>query len=230
MTGTDGVRRWSDNTTASSCLSYMNGDLRHKYSGNTGSGVYRIIPAGYSTMVDVFCDMQNNGGGWTLFPLWAYGNTSTFNPYTYMTIKNSVMFYMFDGGGGVRHEQLSPIDGRNLTFSTDGYYTTVTFYTPMYQGLNNGFHYNAGNYSFNNCDSNNSSAIRLNNGRNSDSNIYNDGLGITSGLWNNGTQSNINPGIAYFGAGGMYFGGCGVASSSNQWGLRGYPYAAWGYK
>ena len=228
-TFTDGVHRWNDNSLANSCLSYLNGDARHKYSVATGSGVYRIIPTGYTNSVDVFCDMQNNGGGWTLFPLSAYGNTTYFNPNTYTTIKNVVTFYMFDGSS-VRYEPVSAVDGRNLTYSTDGYYTTVTFETPVYQGTTNGIHYNAGTYSFSNCDSNNSSYIRLNNARASDSNINIDGQGLVNNLWNYGGGAGFSPGLGYFSQGGLYFGGCGVAESSNNWAARGFSYGAWGYK
>jgi hypothetical protein len=57
-------RGWEDGTYAASCLSYLNGDSTHSYGGATGSGVYRINLNGAPT--SVYCDMEFEGGGWTL--------------------------------------------------------------------------------------------------------------------------------------------------------------------
>jgi hypothetical protein len=60
-----GVRRWSDGTAAASCKAYLTGDVTHAYIGDTGSGIYRINPGGAGEF-NAFCDMVNDGGGWTL--------------------------------------------------------------------------------------------------------------------------------------------------------------------
>lgn len=58
-------RQYADGTYASSCLSYLNGNGSHSYTGATGDGVYNIsaswLAQGY---LPVYCDMKN--GGWTL--------------------------------------------------------------------------------------------------------------------------------------------------------------------
>jgi Fibrinogen beta and gamma chains, C-terminal globular domain len=33
---------------------------------SNGDGTYKINPLGYSTEIEVYCDMSRDGGGWTL--------------------------------------------------------------------------------------------------------------------------------------------------------------------
>lgn len=72
QTGTWGVeienagsfRRWSDGTYAGSCNAYRNPGPGRAYAGATGSGVYRLDVSG--SVFDAWCDMVDDGGGWTL--------------------------------------------------------------------------------------------------------------------------------------------------------------------
>ncbi len=62
-----GAFEWDDGTYANSCWFYRNPTDAHVY-GNSGSGVYRVDPnAGDpSDAFNVYCDMDFEGGGWTL--------------------------------------------------------------------------------------------------------------------------------------------------------------------
>lgn len=59
-----GSRQWSDGTIASTCKGYRNPAPGYAYSGAIGNGTYKIKPG--SQALDVYCDMQLDGGGWTL--------------------------------------------------------------------------------------------------------------------------------------------------------------------
>ncbi len=61
-----GSRQWSDGSLASACWDYRNPTGLYSYSGAVGSGVYRVDPAANGTGFNVYCDMDFEGGGWTL--------------------------------------------------------------------------------------------------------------------------------------------------------------------
>lgn len=69
------TRTWSDGTYAASCNGYLNAPGGYSYAGATGSGVYRISPAG--SPFDVYCDMTGDGGGWALIMKQANGDGTT---------------------------------------------------------------------------------------------------------------------------------------------------------
>lgn len=71
-----GYRTWSDSSLATSCAAYLSPGTGYSYSGSTGSGVYRVKPAG-GVEKDVFCDMTSDGGGWTLVMRAPAGATNT---------------------------------------------------------------------------------------------------------------------------------------------------------
>jgi hypothetical protein len=71
-----GQRSWSDGKAAVSCNSYLNPNSNtYKYFGQTGNGIYLIQPAGVA--FPVYCNMVDNGGGWTLVLKQAANDGST---------------------------------------------------------------------------------------------------------------------------------------------------------
>lgn len=62
----DGYRAWNTNQYATDCNEYRNEPHSGLYEGSTGSGWYRIVPTANSGVLTVYCDMDRDGGGWTL--------------------------------------------------------------------------------------------------------------------------------------------------------------------
>ncbi|CAB5514510.1 hypothetical protein LMG26857_03569 [Achromobacter anxifer] len=59
-------RRWSNDTYAESCDAYRHPTAPYQYAGSTGSGVYTVQPGAGGARTEVYCDMESDGGGWTL--------------------------------------------------------------------------------------------------------------------------------------------------------------------
>jgi hypothetical protein len=66
----NGTRGFSDGTVAASCKRYLQSP---NYRGGVGDGVYRIQTA--AGVVPVFCDMNTNGGGWTMVGYYRHPST-----------------------------------------------------------------------------------------------------------------------------------------------------------
>lgn len=62
----NGSRQYADSSFATSCSGYKNNNSSgHQYIGAIGSGIYKIKPDS-NPAFDVYCDMANDDGGWTL--------------------------------------------------------------------------------------------------------------------------------------------------------------------
>ncbi|ACY16066.1 calcium-binding EGF-like domain-containing protein [Haliangium ochraceum] len=61
----DQPRQWSDGSVSPSCQAYRFSPAPYLYQGDTGDGVYLVQPSAFPEPVEVFCDMNTDGGGWT---------------------------------------------------------------------------------------------------------------------------------------------------------------------
>ena len=67
ITNTNWVRKWSDWTVAVSCDKYKNSWLsRYQYAWDTWNWTYAIKPIWTSSIINVYCEMTKDDGGWTL--------------------------------------------------------------------------------------------------------------------------------------------------------------------
>jgi hypothetical protein len=62
-----GTRRWSDGTTATSCLKYLEPLPGFIYAGATGNGTYAIDVDGTGALAETNVECDMTGGGWTVF-------------------------------------------------------------------------------------------------------------------------------------------------------------------
>ena len=68
------IKKYSDWTVAKSCLEYKNWkDAKHQYIWDIWDGTYTINP--WSGNVNVYCDMTNDWGWWTLVYKWSWQST-----------------------------------------------------------------------------------------------------------------------------------------------------------
>jgi hypothetical protein len=58
----DGVRQYENGYVPTTAKEYLNPKDGYLYEGETGSGLYKIMVA--NRPVNVFCDMETDGGGW----------------------------------------------------------------------------------------------------------------------------------------------------------------------
>lgn len=75
----DGSRTYFDGSVQKNCYNYKNTNSGTKvYAGSTGSGVYKIQSG--AEIVNVYCDQDTDGGGWTLaVKVGDYANISSYS-------------------------------------------------------------------------------------------------------------------------------------------------------
>ncbi|MEA1938860.1 MAG: fibrinogen-like YCDxxxxGGGW domain-containing protein, partial [Pseudomonadota bacterium] len=114
ITGDDVTgRTWSDGSYAACCNGYINTNpTGYSYGGDTGTGVYLIDPDGDdSNAFKVWCDMDRDGGGWTLIT----SINKKLNADTTSVDNNTLVKPGIDGNYTNRNMQLSPTPSEILT-------------------------------------------------------------------------------------------------------------------
>lgn len=81
-------KSFSDGTFGKTCDEYRNPTGKYKYAGDIGDGIYRLKTFN-NTLMNVYCDMTNNGGGWTLIASASLPNVSFATNYNITSLANS---------------------------------------------------------------------------------------------------------------------------------------------
>lgn len=204
------------NTANNSC-DMPNSCLQVKNLGGTTSKMYNITPPG-KPLTTVYCDQSTNGGGYTVFPVAAYGNANYVNWSTYRTDTSTFILYMKSGGTirAVKINQLPNYASTPLGISFSGTTTSFSFVPGVTTGKLNGFMYNNNSAGFTNCDGNNNSYMHFSQGADGTASSIN--TTWNTALFNTGTDVSSSFNSYYsggWGGGAFYFGGCGSAMGNN---------------
>ena len=78
----DGVRKWSNGFVEDSAYSYRYPTHGYLYSGDIGSGIYELKTHRSDSSFLSYCDMEYDGGGWTMI-MKVDGNSSLFEYKSY---------------------------------------------------------------------------------------------------------------------------------------------------
>ena len=130
----DWYRTWSDGTFAISCNGYRNPTSPYNYTWNTWNGTYRIDPDGAWPIAafNVYCDMTDQDGWWTL--IMRFASDSAYSYTNSVWVNNNVDWNITDfnlaTNSNTKWNSYNTVPGNNIKINR--YWVSGTFVTSLW--------------------------------------------------------------------------------------------------